>query len=229
MKLKQRQFGFQVKDVGEDGTFSGYGSVFDVVDSYRDVVKPGAFSKTLADWMAKDALPPCLWQHRSDQPIGPFTKMAEDGKGLYVEGQLLIKDVKKAREAYALLKSKTIRGMSIGYDIPDGGMTYDGKTNVWNLTQVDLWECSIATFPANVEAGVTEIKSKIIGGELPSISQFEELLRDAAGFSKKQATSIASVGYAKFLDQREAEGGKPGGESIALDDLMAHISKFKTA
>lgn len=228
MKLKHRQFGFKVTAVNHDGEFSGYGSVFNNADSYRDVVMPGAFAKTLAAWKEQDALPPCLWQHDSQSPIGPFTMMAEDGKGLYVEGQLLIKDVQQAREAYALIKSKTIRGMSIGYDIPDGGMEYDGKTNVWKLTEIDLWECSIATFPANVQASIIDVKSKIIEGEFPSIADFEELLRDAAGFSKKQATAIASVGYAKFLNQRDAEGGE-GSESIALDDLVAHIASFKIA
>ncbi len=226
MKLKQRQFGFKVKSVTDSGQFAGYGSVFNNADAYRDVVMPGAFAKTLASWKEQDALPPILWQHDSRSPLGPYTMMAEDGKGLYVEGQLLINDVQQAKEAHALLKSKAIRGMSIGYDIPDGGMEYDGKTNVWKLNEIDLWECSIATFPANVEATITQVKTRIIGGELPSIADFEELLRDAAGFSKKQATAIASVGYAKFLNQREAEGGK-GSESIALDDLVAHIEAFK--
>ena len=228
MKLKQRQFGFKIKAVEDSGAFAGYGSIFGNADAYRDVVMPGAFAKSLASWKERGALPPVLWQHRSDQPIGPFTKMAEDGQGLYVEGQLLIQDVKKAREAQALLKSGAIRGMSIGYDVPEDGMEYDGKTNVWKLTEIDLWECSIVTFPANVEASVTQIKSQIAGGKLPSVSEFEELLRDAAGFSRKQATAIASVGYAKFLNQRDAEGGD-GSESIALDDLVAHIASFKVA
>lgn len=228
MKLKHRQFGFKVKATGDDGTFAGYGSVFNNADAYRDVVMPGAFAKTLASWKEQEALPPCLWQHNSQSPIGPFTLMAEDGKGLYVEGQLLIKDVQQAREAYALLKSGTIRGMSIGYDIPDGGMEYDGKTNVWKLNEIDLWECSIATFPANVEATVTSVKSILASGRNPTIPEFEELLRDAAGFSRKQATAIASVGYAKFLQQRDAGDGD-GSETIALDDLVAHIERFTIA
>jgi uncharacterized protein len=227
MKLKHRQVAFKIKATKDDGTFSGYGSVFGVADAYRDIVMPGAFAKTLANWKAQDALPPCLWQHKPDQPIGPFTMMAEDGKGLYVEGKLLIDDVKKAREAHALLKSGTIRGMSIGYDIPDGGIEYDSKANVYRLSEVELWECSLATFPANVEATVTSVKAILKSGRNPTLPEFEELLRDAAGFSRKQATAIASHGYAKFLTQRDAVGGNDDAETLALDDLVAHITAFQ--
>jgi HK97 family phage prohead protease len=206
MKIKRRQFGFEVKAIDEKGAFSGYGSIFGNTDAYRDVVMPGAFAGTLADWQTRDALPPILWQHNSDQPIGPFTAMAEDGKGLYVEGQLLIKDVQQAREAYALVKSKTIRGMSIGYNVLEE--EYDAKTNVNRVTAVDLWEVSLVTFPANIGATVSQIKSILEAGELPSLAIFERFLRDEGGFSQNVAKKIAGYGLRDLLKQRDADEGQ---------------------
>ena len=48
MKLKHLDFPFEVKTVEEDGTFTGYGSVFGVKDSYDEIVAPGAFAESLA-------------------------------------------------------------------------------------------------------------------------------------------------------------------------------------
>ena len=217
MKYKHRQFGFSLKGLDETGSFAGYGSVFGNADLYRDVVAPGAFQASLAQWKERGALPPILWQHNTDQPIGPFTSMAEDGKGLYVEGQLLIKDVKKAREAYALLKAGAIRGMSIGYNVVDE--EYDAKMNVNRLKSVDLWEVSIATFPANVDATVSQIKSLLESGATPTIREFESFLRDAGGYSRKHAERITREGYAAFLKQRDADEGQL--DSQRVESMLA--------
>jgi uncharacterized protein len=227
MNLRRRSFVLSIKSLEKDGSFAGYGSVFHNADYYRDVVMPGAFQKSLADWKTKGKLPPVLWQHQSYSPIGPHTAMREDNKGLYTEGQLLVDDVQQARECYALLKSNVISGQSIGYDVPDGGEEYDGKTNVNRLNEIDLWECSIVTFPANEEATVTEVKKIFQHGELPTLRQFEGFLRDA-GFSRKQSTEIAVGGIARLL-QRDA-GCKKSGDaevSAALDSTLAKIESFK--
>jgi HK97 family phage prohead protease len=220
MKLKHRQFAFDLKKVSNTGTFEGYGSVFGNADHYRDVVMPGAFSKSLAAWAEKDKLPPILWQHNSAQPIGPFTHMSEDGTGLYCEGQLLIKDVQQAREAYALMKSGAISGMSIGYNVVNSD--YDGKTNVNQLTDIDLWECSIVTFPANTEANVTSIKSLVASGELPTLAEFEDFLRDAGNFSRSQAKAIAGHGLRGLLEQRDADTKQIDTETT-VDSILALI------
>jgi HK97 family phage prohead protease len=224
MKIKRLQFAFELKSLDTDGSFAGYGSVFNNADAYRDVVKPGAFQKTLEEWKTKGALPPILWQHDSRSPIGPYTLMREDSKGLYTEGQLLIKDVQQAREAHALMKANAIRGQSIGYNVPMGGEEYDGETNVNNLTEIELWECSIVTFPANTSAVVTDVKNLLGAGETPTIRQFESFLRDAGGYSRKQAEQISTLGYAKFLKQRDAGAGL---SDESVENLTKFISNFK--
>lgn len=198
MNLRHRAVPFHLKSIEQSGEFSGYASVFDTLDYYRDVMRRGCFTETLAKWKAKDRLPPLLWQHDSTQPLGPHTLMREDEKGLYVEGRLLIDDVPQARTAHALLMHKVIDGMSIGFDYAQDGMEYDGKTNVWNITKVDLWENSLATFPANDDARVDDVKSILDSGQLLTLPEFEDLLR-RNGFSRKQAKHTAGLGYRSLL------------------------------
>ncbi len=146
-----------VKAVSEQGVFSGYASVFNLVDSHQDMVMPGAFAQCLK--AQNDAFTvKLLWQHRTDEPIGFFRVIREDGRGLYVEAQLSL-EVQRAREAYALLKSGAIEGMSIGYNVAD--YRVDANTGVRQLLQLDLWEVSLVTFPANQAAQVLRVKDRV--------------------------------------------------------------------
>jgi HK97 family phage prohead protease len=199
MIRKYLTFPFHTKEVKDGGEFSGHASVFDTIDWYGDVVRKGAFVESLAHWKTQDKLPPILWQHRTDQPLGPHLEMVEDERGLFVRGRLLVDDVAQAREAYALLKNKVISGMSIGFDVPDGGMNYDGKAEVWNITKVNLWENSLVTFPANKDAQVENVKTILASGTLPAPSDFEKFLREA-GFTRSAARHIASRGYTSLRD-----------------------------
>lgn len=230
MNRKHRSFPFHVKEVRDTGEFTGYASVFDKMDWYGDVVRPGAFTKTLERWKEKGALPPLLWQHNSQMPIGPHLEMREDDKGLFIRAELLIGDIEKAREAHVLLKRKVISGMSIGFDIPEGGMVFDGKLNVWNLTELDLWENSLVTFPANEDAQVEAVKSAMASGKLPTPSEFEGILRDV-GFTRRQAKFIAGNGYTGLRDAglplRDVEGDETNANAKALDlSPLAELSAY---
>lgn len=205
MKHKHLTFGFEIKAVEDDGLFSGYLSVFDEVDSYNEVIKKGAFRKTLSDWKKKKRMPPILWQHDTTQPIGVFTDLAEDERGLKVDGQLLVAEVQRAREAHALMKAGAVSGMSIGFNTVKDQT--DRESGVRTLTEVRLWEGSIVTFPAQDNARITDVRSLIEGGELPDLKTFERFLREA-GFSKSQAVAIASHGYAYLSRSDSADIGE---------------------
>lgn len=201
---------FEVKSIDERGVFEGYGSVFGVEDHYREVVTPGAFAKTLAKWRAKGRLPALLWQHDTDKPIGVYERMEEDERGLFVRGRLLVEDVPLAREAWALVRAGAIGGLSIGYATLLAEM--DRKRGVLLLKEIDLWETSLVTFPANEEAVVTGIKT---------IRDFEKFLRDS-GFSKREAVRIASNGF----DRRDA-GEEPEDLEAVKAALRKSIQTFK--
>ena len=173
---------FELKELKEDGSFSGYGSVFGNVDLGSDIVEKGAFSRSLKEHKAAKTMPKLLWQHDTTQPIGIYTEMMEDEKGLYVEGQLALKTVQGA-EAYELLKMGALGGLSIGYRVKT--YEYDTETYIRKLTDVDLWECSLVTFAMNPEAQVSGVK-----GSTLTEREFEQLLTRDAGFTRSQAIVI---------------------------------------
>jgi uncharacterized protein len=212
MLVKRRAHAFHVKKVDPaTGEFAGYGSVFDNVDSYGDVVTKGAFSVSLADWGAKGKLPPMLWQHSSWEPLGPFTKMVEDEHGLYVEGKILLDAGPTEKRAHTHLVAGTVTGLSIGYSIPEGGIAYDSASGTFLLKQLDLWEVSLVTFPANEEAQVDQVKAALSGGP----KDFERFLRDA-GLSRSQAKGLMARGYEGLRELREADA----------EGLKTAITKF---
>lgn len=144
----------ELKMLQEDGRFAGYASVFGLVDNQRDVVLEGAFRRTIHGRVADIKL---LWQHSPAEPVGYFTTMFEDARGLYVEGRLMM-GLEKAREAYELLKSGVVKGLSIGYS--PVRYSVDPDSGVRRLAEVDLWEVSLVTFPANASANVTVVKGR---------------------------------------------------------------------
>lgn len=139
-----------LKNIEENGLFSGYASVFNVVDKQNDLILPGAFKENLNKNKIK-----LLWQHDPSDPIGNIVDIYENDVGLYITAHLLL-GVQKAKEAYLMLKAGTIDGLSIGY-IPIKH-DIDHETGARILKQVELWEISLVTFPANSAAQVINVK-----------------------------------------------------------------------
>lgn len=211
----RKSFNLKIKAVQEDGFFSGYGAVFGNVDWYNDVILPGAFAKSLEKWAEKNKMPPVLWNHNDGEPIGVYTSIYEDEKGLFVEGRLLIDDVPRAKSTHALLKAGAIDGLSIGYKTKKANQQTNG---IRELIELDLGEISIVTMPANEESLITSVKSKLEDGELPTLPEFEKFLRES-GFSKTQATAIAGKGLRHLLSESEDEKFQAKSISNALNIL----------
>lgn len=197
--MKKKHVPIHLKSVSDKGEFTGYASVFDVKDDYGDIVIKGAFAKSLVDWSADGKLPKMLWQHQVAEPVGVYSKMVEDDRGLYVEGRILVDAGPTERRTYEHLKAGSIDGLSIGYTIPSGGIEYDKGRDAYLLKQIDLWEVSLVTFAANPEATVEQVKSAT-----QSERDFERFLRDA-GLSRSQAKGVVARGFAGLRDLREAE------------------------
>ncbi len=144
---------FEMKTLSADGTFEGYASVFNNIDSQRDRVHAGAFKASIRE---RDKPVQLLWQHQWEKPIGVITALFEDARGLYMKGKLLL-EVAQAREAYALLKAGVVRGLSIGYSVKRSRRNPD--SGIRELLDLNLWEISLVTMPANEAAQVTVVKS----------------------------------------------------------------------
>jgi len=149
--MEFKSFKLKKSQINEDGTFSGYLSTFNNVDSYNDIIKPGAFKKTISE---QDIFP-LLWQHDTYEPIGVFDEFKEDDYGLLVHG-VLNRETQRGREAYALLRQGALNGLSIGFNTVKDAWDED----VRYIHEVKLWEGSLVTFPANDLAVVTSVKSR---------------------------------------------------------------------
>lgn len=190
-------------------SFSGYGAVFGNIDAYGDVIAPGAFAQFLSDVQAgKEPWPSMLSQHggfgltaEDLTPIGAWTKLAEDGKGLLSAGDLA--PTPRGAEIYQLMKMQprpAIDGLSIGY-LPK---KYDPRTKPEEprrtLREIVLVEISPVTFPANRLARVGSVKGVT---DLEDLSEVESYLRDVGGFSRNEAKSL--IARIKAVPLRDAE------------------------
>ena len=191
-------------------TFSGYGAVFGNVDVYGDVIQKGAFADTLADSKRTGVWPAMLSQHggwgmtaEDMTPVGIWTELDEDSKGLKVTGKLA--DTPRGRELYALMKMAprpAIDGLSIGYIPKEWAARTKPDEPRRTLKKVHLVEISPVTFPANGKARVRSVKSI---EDLQSLADVERYLRESGGFSRSEAVAIVS--RCKSLGQGDPDGG----------------------
>ena len=103
--------------------------------------------------------------------------------------------------------------MSIGYRLKK--YERDTDTDTTDLLEIDLWEVSLVTFPANEAATFSSVKDALAAGSLPSLSEFEQFLRDA-GFSKSQATAVAGYGLRQLLRDAASPTAKDISDTIAI-------------
>lgn len=195
-------------DAEKTGVFSGYGAVFGNVDAGGDRIERGAFKATLREWEDKGKWPPMLLQHGGGflggaddmLPVGKWTAMEENAKGLKVEGELFALGTERGQYLYEGLKAGALDGLSIGYRVKSESVVYGTKPGEprRTLKAVELVELSIVTFPMNDKARVGSVKS------IRTIREFEDFLRDAGGFSHAAAKAIAAGGF-KATDPRDED------------------------
>ena len=130
--------------------FEGYASLFGVPDGGGDIVAPGAFARSLRRRPAAEVR--MLYQHSAADPLGVWDEIVEDSRGLKVRGRLVL-DVRRANEVRALFAAGALNGLSIGFRTlrakKDGGHRI--------LTEIELWEISVVTFPLLAGSLVTAV------------------------------------------------------------------------
>jgi HK97 family phage prohead protease len=150
MKTKQR-IRLEIKEISTEGSFEGCLSPYSNVDGGGDVVRPGAYTKTLQE---QGPTRPMLWQHKTDCPIGELT-LEDRPDGLWCKGQLLMA-LPEAQKAYLLIKARIVKGLSIGFESVKDAITNGVRT----LAEIKLYEGSIVTFPMNDSALIASVKGK---------------------------------------------------------------------
>ncbi|PTR42037.1 hypothetical protein C8K38_111206 [Rhodococcus sp. OK611] len=150
-----------------EGEFIGYASVFGNVDSYGDVVMPGAFAADLERWAAKGDPIPALFGHNMTDPdynIGEVLAAEEDETGLKVHVRLDLESP-KAAQVYRLLKGRRVNQMSFAYDVLEGGYEKrkkdgsDESEEFYALRELKLYEVSVVPIGANQETSILDVKS----------------------------------------------------------------------
>jgi len=198
----ERKFVDLVLDkVDTDGTFSGYASLFGEVDLGRDAVERGAFANSLRRRGAGGIR--MLYQHDPNEPIGTWTEVREDRRGLFVRGRLAT-DAARAREVLGLMRAGALDGLSIGFRTVRARR--DAATGVRRILEADLWEISVVTFPMLPGARIETVK----GGRarrLPSVREFETWLTRDAGLSRSDARAVIAKGFASLVRRRDAAAG----------------------
>jgi HK97 family phage prohead protease len=152
-------FGVEWKAAGDTGELEGYMSVFNNVDQEGDVVLPGAFKKTFADWNRAKAPMPLIDQHQlsSDGVIGSVTHMAEDQYGAKVRAKFA--STQKAQDIRLKMIEGHIRGMSFTYEaLKSHRGTFSGKS-VRFLDELRVYEATVSPFPVN-QLAVASAKAK---------------------------------------------------------------------
>jgi hypothetical protein len=172
-KFLQPEAGLKITD---GLTIEGYASVFGQRDQGGDVVQRGAYRASLAAMAKAGRRIKMLWQHDPGEPIGVWEDVREDATGLWVKGRIL-PDVARGREAAALLGAGAIDGLSIGYRTVKAER--DGKGQRL-LSELELWEVSLVTFPMLLEARVAA-KSDLLAEPWAVLAQaFGEARRSLA-------------------------------------------------
>lgn len=185
MDIKHMNRPLSIKAVGEDGIFCGYASVFGRVDHHNEIVARGAFTRTLTAWQKAGRMPAMLWMHDTTQPIGLWLQLQEDPNGLAVEGKLALR-TRRGAEAYELLKLGALTGLSIGYRVVKSRI--DSAKNARILSELDLFEISLVTFPANEAARIIAVKSPYVGKNAAG-----NAAPDAASNAAPNAATIKAV------------------------------------
>ena len=120
----------------------GYASLFWKRDLNDDIVAAGAFDASLS--RAEPGRVKMLHQHDPTSPIGVWDEVRTDGRGLYVKGRIL-DAAPLGKMSAALVKAGAMDGLSIGFRTVKARGDETRRLRV--LTEIDLWEVSLVTFP----------------------------------------------------------------------------------
>ena len=148
----------------EDGQFTAYAAVFGNKDSYGDVIIPGAFKATLAEWATSGYPIPLLFGHNMSDPdynIGHVVSAIEDDHGVLITAQLDLESPKGA-QTYRLIKGRRINQMSFAYDVIEGGPAKsDMLGDYYELRVLNVFEFSVVPLGANQETEILAVKAAV--------------------------------------------------------------------
>lgn len=242
-EIKMKNANLEAKDGGK---VTGYAATFDrEPDSYGEIIAPGAFKRTVAEWkekMRNGIFPPLLYGHNTTDPeynIGRIIDLGEDENGLWVDGEI---DAENSKGQYTrkLAQEGRLYQFSFAYAVRDAAPVKlaDG-TEVTELRDLDLYEVSLVQIPANQHAVVTGIKSGATNGviDLTGIksgrrnsAKDADVLRSIAEHAREIDKAIADllqeVGGIED-DATGADGDQKADRAAKRDEILAYIKNIQ--
>lgn len=206
--------------VTDTGEITGIAWPWGIPDRVGDVMTKGALSAP--------AELPMLWSHDQSTVIGVWSEITSTAQGVEVKGRLLVNEIAKAKEVHALIKSRAVNGLSIGFETTDSKRNTKGRT----ITKAQLLEISIVAVPCHPGAQITSLKSddtQTISNKEITKMENEELEQNAATVPANdapQADVKAFEAVQKRLDQLEAKANRPQGVHIAQPEKGADQKAF---
>jgi uncharacterized protein len=182
-----------IKDIdGKKGIVSGYFSNFGNVDSDGDIIRPGAFSKSIQENGPQSATPRIkhLMNHNINLPLGSIQTLQEDTKGLAYESQIGTHTI--GQDFIKMVESGLITEHSIGFRIVKENQlqTYEdyraNPSKGWHeITEIKLYEGSSLTgWGANQLTPLTGMKS-----EIAEVEYLEKRMKAIETFCRKTTAS----------------------------------------
>lgn len=181
--MDELDFALDAKAIDDDGNIEGLAVGYGDIDHGGDIVMPGAISASIN---GRKSLPMLLY-HDQKRPAGVWNSFSETSEGLLVKGRFSM-STSLGKEAHGLARDGALSGLSMGYKTIR--QKFEGKAR--HLVEVALHEISLVTIPMHDRTRIISVKDILAGGDMPTVREFEEFLRDAGGFSKSLATAIAA-------------------------------------
>jgi uncharacterized protein len=197
--MNEFDFALDVKSIDADGAIEGLAAGYGNLDYGGDIMMPGSA-------VIRGKSIPMLLYHDQKRPVGVWREFKETAQGLLVKGNFAM-STGDGRDAHAMTKDGALAGLSVGYKAVRSKMV--GKAR--HIAEAIIHEISLVTIPMNEKTLIVSVKDLLGSGGLPTLSQFEDFLREA-GFSNSQSKAIAGKGLASLI-QREA-GSTPNKEAV---------------
>ena len=236
LENKQTNAKIEVKAVNDDGILhiKAYALAFGNIDSWGDIIMPGAVDEFLASEEA-DRMALC-WQHDRATVIGKITDKGADDYGMWIEADVL--PTTAGKDAAILLKSGAVKEFSIGYradryhfEKRDG---YEDSIRI--LEAISVFECSPVTTAANPSAVLVSAKNGNITNTKSNkemtpeeIKAMRESIEKAAAEKVAAEVKAAKDELKAAQDQIEAQKASIDNLDKSLQDQQKIIDEIKEA
>jgi HK97 family phage prohead protease len=212
-------FAVEIKkdDITPEGIFKGYASTFEgPPDSVNDIVEFGAFKKTIKNGGRNGNGIALLWSHDSRAPIGAWSIIQEDKTGLYVEGIIEPTAMPNGIPILKVMRLGGVKGLSIGFNTVKYDI--DKEKQIRRLKELELWEISLCTFPANTRASVTSVKNIL---SARTERELEDALRDA-GMSREASKYLVKLTKSGLREANKSEDNQD------MSSILAELQRINT-